>query len=609
VIDARPEAGRSGLARPVQSLLGLLDRRQRRQLGVLVALGLVNALLETGGAVAIYTLVNLVTKPSLARKTFGVRTLRGHLSGTSESGFLVIVALLIAAYYVVKNLSLLTEAFLQANLANTAASDVSRRLLVSYFVAPWSAISRRSSAELIRNATISTDLAFRSVMLAAMSLVSDVLIVVGILAVLFASAPLVTPVAAVSLGLMLYVVFRVLNKRFDRWGTEAQDLSEITLRIIQESLGGMKEVKVLGRERHFVGGYDTARARLATVYRWSATALQVPRLAIETMFVWVMVLIVALVALRGSAPTVVPLLSLYAYAGLRLLPSLNRMSNSLNNIRIGAPAVEVVAEDLRPATVSSPPAAELVPFRESIRLEGVSFRYPETEADVLREIDVELAKGDSLGIVGATGAGKSTLVDVMMGLLPPTKGRVLVDGRDIAGTESGWQRNLGYVPQTTFLIDDSLRRNIALGIADADINESQVADVVRTAQLDELISSLPQGLDTVVGERGVRLSGGQRQRISIARALYHEPDVLVFDEATSALDNRTEVELTAAIAQLGQTRTLLVIAHRMTSVRICRRIMFLDQGRVVDVDTYEDLFEHHATFRWMVAHADEAPSR
>jgi ATP-binding cassette subfamily C protein len=327
-----------------------------------------------------------------------------------------------------------------------------------------------------------------------------------------------------------------------------------------------------------------------------------PRIVVETVFVAGALLVILLTTLGGSVGAEsVPLLGLYAYAGFRVIPSANRIVWLLSEIRVGSPAIDRVHADLvgtggwntRAAAVAAP-----CPLRDQLELERVSYAYEGNDRPVLADVSLTIRRGESVGIVGNTGIGKSTLVDLIVGLLEPTGGRICVDGADIRCL-AGWQRQIGYVPQTIFLVDDTLRQNVALGVADADIDETRVRAALHRAQLDAFVAALPRALETVVGERGVRLSGGERQRIGIARALYHEPSVLVLDEATSALDSRTEAELAEAIDALRIHRTLIVVTHRLTTVRRCDRLVFLADGRVADVGTFDELATRNVAFRDM----------
>jgi ATP-binding cassette subfamily C protein len=334
-----------------------------------------------------------------------------------------------------------------------------------------------------------------------------------------------------------------------------------------------------------------------------ATLSSFPRVLLETVFAIFILLFVAIAALGDhlNAETIA-LLGLFAYVVLRITPSLNRVSLAVNNLRFGGAALDTVVRDLhsseeiqrRPA-----PGPGVTRLTQTIVVDNVSYQYPNHDETVLRDVSLTVRRGESIGLVGSTGAGKTTLVDVILGLLVPTRGRVLVDGRDIADCRADWQRSLGVVSQTVFLLDDSLRRNIAFGLSDDRIDDDKVTKAVEMAQLDEFITSLPDGLDTPVGERGVRLSGGQRQRVAIARALYRRPDVVVFDEGTSALDSLTEAEVMAAVDRLRGDRTLLMVAHRLTTVRRCDKIILLENGKISGIGTYDELLGQSDSFRRM----------
>ncbi|HYU79955.1 MAG TPA: ABC transporter ATP-binding protein, partial [Vicinamibacterales bacterium] len=387
-----------------------------------------------------------------------------------------------------------------------------------------------------------------------------------------------------------------------RWGERHKRFEEQQLHVLQQSLGAIKEVKMAGREPFFEARLRTARRALSHVRSRRASIASAMRLGLETVLIVSMLVVVVLVTLGGdSAVDTIPVLALFAYAGFRAVPSANRIMLNAGCIREGHPFARAVAADfdaLGSASARAHGPEPAIEFARSIGCEDVSFVYEDAARAALEHVTITIARGESVGIVGPTGSGKSTLVDILLGLLKPSSGRVAIDGQDLRGFERAWQRMVGYVPQDPYLLDDTLRRNIAFGVSDSVIDEQRLVRACTLAQLDDVVRQLPQALETVVGEDGVRLSGGQRQRVAIARALYHDPAVLVFDEATAALDNQTEREVTRAIAALQGGRTVIVIAHRLSTVENCDRLVFLQDGHVAAIGPYKDLLRHHS-FRAM----------
>ena len=331
-----------------------------------------------------------------------------------------------------------------------------------------------------------------------------------------------------------------------------------------------------------------------------AAAKEAPRVVLETCLVlFILGFLGVSLLLQGGALAALPTLGLFGYAAVRLQPSLNDVLVALNSLKFAGAGIDALYDDLE--LVSAAPARDEVvqarPLRHSLVLEGVSARYPAAHRDALTDVDLTVRAGEFIGVVGATGGGKSTLVDLMLGLMEPAAGQVLVDGVDIAAGAAGWQASLGVVHQQIFLADDTLRHNVALGVEADTIDEDLVVEAVRLAQLTEFVTDLPEGLNTVVGERGVKLSGGQRQRLAIARALYRRPSVIFFDEGTSALDRETETQLMAGLSALRGERTIIAVAHRLSTVRDCDRVVLVEDGRVRDVAPFEELAARHARLR------------
>jgi ATP-binding cassette subfamily C protein len=576
----------------------------------LIPLAAMAALLEAVGAAAVFALIKIMGDPSQVSTLPVVSTISRALPWQGERATILSFTVLVALFYILKNCLLAVVAYIQNKVASDSMAALSRRMLQGYLTVPYAFHFRRNSAELIRNTADSVDAVFRSVMFSAVNVVSEALYEAGLITVLMVTAPKVTLFAVIMLFGMLAMLLKVTRRTVTRWGAQEHELKRVILQTLQQSLSGLKEVKVMGRERFFYELFASRHDTLARIRSLHNTLVTAPRFLIETVFVCGMLLVIALVTGYGSTgPDLVPLLGLYAYAGFRIIPSVHRILMNLNHIRHGAVAAQRVYTDFMvfrhtPSHTFEASESGDFPFSDCIILDHISYTYDGTRTPVLQDVTLSIRRGESIGIVGATGAGKSTLIDLLLGLLQPSGGRITVDGRDIAQALRAWQRKIGYVPQTIFLTDDSIRHNIAFGLRDADIDEGKVQAAVRLAQLEAYIVSLPQGLDTLIGERGVRLSGGQRQRVAIARALYHEPEVLVFDEATSALDNQTEREVIRAIEGLRGEKTLVIIAHRLSTVRACDRLVFLRNGRLAGCGSFDELLAHNADFRRMAAFTD-----
>jgi ATP-binding cassette subfamily C protein len=362
---------------------------------------------------------------------------------------------------------------------------------------------------------------------------------------------------------------------------------------------------VLGREFYFVERFRRASLDTAVFRIREGTVSQVPQLFLEAIVVAGLVLVVVVLLQRStSLDQLAPVLSVFALAAFRLIPSINKIVGCAAQIKASAVAVDDVADELGRSAVSQPTAppqaSSAFAFRDRLTIDQLSYRYPGGRSAVLSGVELVIRRGESIALVGPSGAGKTTLADVILGVLQPMAGRILVDGRDVTSDLRGWQTKIGYVPQSIYLTDDTLRRNIALGLPDELIDATQLADAIKLAHLDAVIEQLPEGLDSLVGEHGVRLSGGQRQRVGIARALYHRPEMLVLDEATSALDNVLEREVSQAIATLGGQITMIIVAHRLSTARQCDRVVLMKAGRVEASGRFHDLVERNADMRRLV---------
>ncbi len=586
----------------VKQAYDLVGRERPMRWLLLVGLALVVSGLEMLGALLVYTLLALLADPDGEIDMPLLGDLRERFEGVADDTLLLWVVGVMAAFFVVRAVAKVASSYVRSRVAHNAGARLSTRMFEGYLRWPYPMHLTRTTSELIRNGHQAVSELVTSVVLPVVRTIAESLIVTGLLVVLVLLAPVATLGAVVVVGGTATVLLLLVQPRLSILGTIQHRESKATLTAIQQGLFGIRDVKVLGRERAFAQEYSRSRTQMARASYLRDTAVQLPGIMFElSLMAFIIGFFVVTIVQGGGAQDTLSVLGLFAYAGLRMQPSMQQIIQGLNNLKFAAAPLDDLHHDLglMSKVKGSTVQAEPLPFREELRLEHVSFRYERADRDALRDIDLVVRPGEQIGICGPTGGGKTTLTDIITGLLAPTEGRVTVDGQDLQEVERRWQANLGIVAQMVFLTDDTLRRNIALGIPDAQIDDDAIAEAVRLAQLDEFLSELPKGLETTVGERGVRVSGGQRQRIAIARALYRKPDVLLFDEGTSALDNATEAQMMAAIDHLRGHHTIILVAHRLSTVRHSDRIVFLEHGRMTGLGTFDELCASNDAFRNM----------
>jgi ATP-binding cassette subfamily C protein len=576
----------SSLNSTFRKALTFIEPNRRGRWVALIGLALLVSGLEAFGALLIFVLLGIVTQPEQPIDLPIVGDFRLLFPELSESQFLIGLSIFVGLFFLARGLIYLTQSYLQNRIAHNAGVLLSTKLLKGYLLMPYPLHLRRNSAELIRNAHDAVSSVISSVFLPVVTLISEVFLVLGILAVLVFKAPTVTAITVGLLGPLVLVILRGLQPQLARLGRVGQEATRSSIQSLQESLGAIRDIKVLGREDFFSRRYFESRGTLARTFYLRTVLMDAPRVIVETSLVFfILAFLVLRVNQTTSAQGGLALLGLFAYSVLRMLPSLNRIVTALNNLRFSRAAVNDIYEDViftdQLEKSRAEKSLEPLPFEQKIVLEGVSFTHAGSATETLCEIDLEISAGESIGIVGETGSGKSTLIDLILGLLAPSRGCMRVDEADVSNSTEAWQMNLGFVPQSIFLVDGSLRRNIALGYEDHEIDDKRLIRAIEIAQLSEFVRRSSDGLETFVGEQGSRLSGGQRQRVAIARALYRDPKVLVFDEGTSALDNQTEEALVEELKSLRRARTLIMVAHRLSSITWCDRVIVLRQGCVI----------------------------
>jgi ATP-binding cassette, subfamily B, bacterial PglK len=562
-----------------------------------LVLALVASGLEAVGALAVFGVLGRITTDASGFEVPGLGDVREVFPALSESTLLLIVGGLIAGFFVLRAAIIVLQAYVQHRIAENAGARLSAQLLEGYLAMPYTFHLQRNSAELIRNAYDIVQQFVRDALVPAVNLASQTLMIVGLLGVLLWTSPAATLFAVALLGPFTWLLLRSVHPRVKRLGKRSQRVSRTSLQTLNESLAGWRDITILGRKRAFVDRFREDRRALARARYLKSTAKVIPRVALETgLVLFILAFLGASVVYQGGALEALPVLGLFGYAAVRLQPSLNDVLNALNSLKFVGPGIDLLYDDVqlfRAGGRVDDPDVDPLPLTRELRVDGAAVRYPRTDTDALAEVDLTVRAGEFIGIVGPTGGGKTTLVDLLLGLLTPRVGHVTVDGVDVHTHTDAWHASLGVVHQDIFLADATLRRNIALGVPDDEIDDDRVREAIELAQLDTFVATLPEGLDTFVGERGVRVSGGQRQRLAIARALYRRPSVLFFDEGTSALDTTTETLLMEGLERLRGERTIVAVAHRLSTVRSCDRVVLVDGGRIVDVGPFDDLAARH----------------
>lgn len=490
--------------------------------------------------------------------------------------------------------------------------SIAERLLETYLRQPYAFFLDRNSGDMAKNILSEVDQVVGQVLRPGIQMVAYGLVLMALIALLVAVNPVLAFVVTVVLAGLYALIYAGVHSILGRIGGDRVHANQERFVAAGEALGGIKDIKLLGREHAYLQRFRGPSARFASHMATSLTLSQVPTFLIDAVaFGGIIAIALGLLAAQGGVAEgglggFLPVLGLYAFAGLRMKPAAQNVYQGIANLRFGAAAVDAFYEDLRRGTDLAelqPHACEAFAAKSEIALRDVHYRYPNANQEALSEVNLSIPVGCSVGLVGTTGAGKTTLIDVLLGLLRPTKGAVTVDGMPVTDENlRAYQKTLGYVPQDIFLTDSSIAANIAFGVPPAQIDYEHVVHCARMAQIHDFIKQeVPEQYETIVGERGVRLSGGQRQRIGIARALYHDPDVLVFDEATSALDTTTERAVMDAIEALHHQKTIILIAHRLSTVRKCDQVVLLEQGYIRAVGSFEEIVKNNERFEQMAA--------
>ena len=558
------------------------------------------AALEAAAGALVFALLSVIADPAGDSRL--VDYLRTLVPG-GEPAAAVWLAACAAGVHILKNLVVVLFAWWRSRAAAYDSAALATRLLRAYMHAPWPFHVARGSAVAMENLREGPR-PFFGVFESAAIVATEAAVVAALSTVSILAAPFAVTAIALGLTIAVLAVVRMTRRAQQRGGARQFALGAALYRHVQHGLGAVKELRILGRTPFFVEAFHRDAIETARLDTSRATLDAVPRVLLETLFaLGLLALIFSGADAAGDSPSILPLATLYAYIGFRVVPAAQRIVQQINSIRWSLAATAPLAADIRrlerDGEVDSPVPPRL-PFHDRIRVESVAFAY-EPGAPILSGVSFSIRCGESVAIVGRTGAGKTTLVDLLLGFLQPTTGTITVDGAPVAQMLAAWHQNIGYVPQTPFLLDDTVLHNVAIGVPDDRIDRAAVGRAIRSACLEPWVAALPAGLDSEIGERGVRLSGGERQRLAIARALYREASVIVLDEATSSLDPATERDVAEAIAALHGDVTLIVIAHRLTTVARCDRVLFLNGGCIEASGSYAELAAGNAAFRAVAA--------
>ena len=569
----------------VRQAWALIDRRERRRLQLIALIGVAIAMLDTLALLLVYALINLMNNQpvsGIAADLVG----RSH-PGSDHYRLALVLLAITSALFVGRSLLSVFVLWWGAGVANTAQANLISRLLAGHAHAPYLMRLERNSAETLRTLLVSVDQVVTGIVFSSVSLLANLAVAAAVAVGLILSTPVVALAISGYFVLIALGWVRLLRGPLAERGRRGQELALDRYQLIMQGIGAAKELQLRGRALFYANAAGAKNRGMNAVMRFASVMNASLRYMLETALVLGAVLVVGVAGLTGGRETVLPAVGLVLAGAFRLLPALNQVLFLSNQVQFNGPAVAIVEQELRTFGAfapleqeSSPTAVTPLHLADELRVDNVTFRYPTRDEPALRAVSLTVSRGESIGIVGPTGQGKSTLLDVVTGMLEPQSGHITIDGVPIAECRDAWQRSIGYVPQDVYLVDDTLRGNIALGWHGDEIDDERVVEVIRLAGLDDVAARLPQGLDTFVGERGVRLSGGQRQRVGLARALYTRPTVLVLDEATSNLDQRTEQRIVDTLAKLRGGMTMIVVTHRLASVRDCDRVFYVEEGRV-----------------------------
>lgn len=574
------------MGRIIKKYRCLLNRQQRKKIFVLFFVMLFGAFLEVLGVSLMIPLLTAIMQPDIIETNKYVKLVCETLDIHSYRGFVVVCILALIIVFIVKDLYIILQYYAQYRFVYNNRFATQRRLLNAYMHRPYEYFLQAESGEILR--VIQSDVLFTYTLLSnLLGMATELIVSAALLVTVFLISPWMTLMVGLVMGLVVLMIAKVLKPKLRRQGLIHQKNHAATNKWLIQAVNGMKEIKVAHKEAFFERNYDSCGTKQIRAERYNTILQSTPRLIIEMFSVCSMLGVIGVMILSGQEiEALIPALGAFAMAAVKLLPSANRIVSAMNSVSFQEPSLDKLLENLKvldESAVYEEKASEndgKLTLAKEIALKDITYEYPESQAKVLENASMTIPIGKSVGIVGVSGAGKTTVVDILLGLLNPQEGQVLSDGIDVKTAYRDWLSHIGYIPQMIFMLDGSIRDNVAFGFDADEQRDEKVWRALEEAQLADFVHGLPQGLDTEIGERGVRLSGGQRQRIGIARALYANPELLVFDEATSALDNETEAAIMESINALHGRKTMIIIAHRLTTIEECDLVYRVEDGKI-----------------------------
>ncbi len=590
----------------------LFTKSERLKILILFFGILIHGIIEITSIASILPFMSIVMDPTIINTNIFLSKLYNFLNFTSYNSFLVSLGLLVFILLLLSNAYAAFIFWWITKFVQFQSYRLSKKIFDNYLSQSYIFFLNRNSSELSKNVLTEVNRVIIGVIYPMLLAVSKVAIVIFIAILLLYVNPKLSIVISVTLTIAYGIVYYVVREYLRGIGELSTKATFEKYKFTDEAFSGIKDIKLRGTETEFIKKYSQPAKKFAEYSATSAVISLLPRYAIETLaFGGLLLIVIFLISTSENFMSVIPLVALYALAGYRIMPGLQQIYHSIAQIRYNTPALDILLKDLKNSTynknITDGKLISLPKIKKEIEFKSVYFKYPNSNDQILENINVKISSNSLTAFVGKTGSGKTTLIDILLGLLPINKGDILVDNIKLKEDNfSSWQKKLGYVPQNIFLTDDTLKNNIAFAVPDNQVDHKKIINAAKLAELENYISTLPDKYNTYVGEKGIRISGGQIQRVGIARALYYNPEIIVLDEATSALDNLTEKNIMDSLKKLSKSKTIIIIAHRLSTIKNCDQIYFLEKGRVSAEGNYNELIKNSKSFKDMVHASDEA---